>query len=154
MKKHSVFNKLHHICIVVNDMDESVKFYESIGIGPWNDFPSLERFRDNLEVSNVDDFMQNKYCYTNIGDIQIQLCQPSLGDTEQRHFLEKNGEGVFHLGFTVDAVDDAEKQAHSLGLTNLIRGRLPDHSGFTYFDTSARAGVILQVRAIKPVANS
>lgn len=153
MENNSIFNKLHHICIVVHDMEKTVKFYESVGIGPWHDFPALERFRQNLDVRNVDDFMRIKYRYANIGDIQIQLCEPPAGDTEQRQFLESHGEGVFHFGFSVDAIDDAENKAHNLGLTNLMRGRLPDQSGFTYFDTRDDAGVILQVRAVKPQAN-
>jgi len=35
----SPFSKLHHLSIVVRNMDEAIKFYESLGIGPFKDYP-------------------------------------------------------------------------------------------------------------------
>ena len=142
-----IFDQLHHICIVVENMDRAVAFYESIGIGPWRDFPSLEAFRGELEAPDVDDFMKLHYRYANLGNVQLQLCAPPPGNTLQRQFLDEHGEGVFHLGFTVPDCDAAEEQARSLGLAPKLRGRLPNRNGFTYFDTDDRgAGVTLQIR--------
>ena len=145
----TTFNTLHHICIVVEDMQKAVDFYESIGIGPWHPFPSLEPYRDDLDVPNLDDFMELEYRFADLGNVQLQLCAPPKGgDTVQRRFLDEHGQGVFHLGFSVDDVDAAEAHNRALGLQPKIRGRLPNRNGFTYFDTDDRgAGVILQVRA-------
>ena len=148
----TTFNTLHHICIVVEDMQRAVSFYESIGIGPWQPFPSLELFRDELEVPSIEDFMELEYRFTNLGNVQLQLCAPPKGgDTLQRRFLDEHGEGVFHLGFSVDDCDAAEAYNRSLGLTPKLRGRLPNRNGFSYFDTDDHgAGVILQIRAATP----
>jgi len=35
----SPFSKLHHLSVVVRNMDEAIKFYESIGIGPLKTIP-------------------------------------------------------------------------------------------------------------------
>jgi len=35
------FTKLHHLCVVVADIDRAQRFYESVGIGPWIDYPPL-----------------------------------------------------------------------------------------------------------------
>jgi len=146
METNQLFNTLHHLCIVVPDLDAAVAYYQSIGVGPWTDFPSLEPYRYELTVSNAGDFMRLKYRFANMGGIQLQLCEPHEGDTEQRRFLEKHGGGVFHLGFTVDGLDAAEAAGNALGMPTLMRGRLPDRSGFTYFDTRAEAGVVLELR--------
>ena len=62
-------------------------------------------------------------------------------------FLDERGEGVFHLGFTVPNVDAAEAAQQDNGIAVLMRGRLHDHSGFTYFDTADKsAGVVLEIR--------
>ena len=92
-----IFDQLHHICIVVENMDRAVAFYESIGIGPWRDFPSLEAFRGEFEAPDVDDFMKLHYRFASLGNVQLQLCAPPPGNTLQRKFLDEHGEGVFHL---------------------------------------------------------
>ena len=92
--------------------------------------------------------MELEYRFADLGNVQLQLCAPPKGgDTLQRRFLDEHGEGVFHLGFSVDDCDDAEAHNRALGLLPKLRGRLPNRNGFTYFDTDDRgAGVILQVR--------
>jgi catechol 2,3-dioxygenase-like lactoylglutathione lyase family enzyme len=146
MTSPSLFQALHHICVVVPDLDAAVAYYTSIGVGPWTDFPSLEPYRHELQVPNADDFMRLKYRFANLGGVQLQLCEPPPGDTEQRRFLEQRGGGVFHLGFTVDDLDAAEAAANQHGMPTLMRGRLPDRSGFTYFDNRDQAGVVLELR--------
>lgn len=148
----SPFRLLHHVCVVVRDLDKSVAYYESLGIGPWTDFPSLEVFRQELTVPDVDAFMGLRFRWCNLENVQLQLCEPGPGGSAQRAFLETHGEGVFHLGFTVGNLDAAEQEAAKLGLSPWMRGRLPDRSGFTYFDTRHEgAGVTLEIRANRQV---
>ena len=32
------FDAVHHVCIVVPDIDAAIAFYEKVGIGGWQDF--------------------------------------------------------------------------------------------------------------------
>ncbi len=138
------FRQLHHICIAVHDLDKSVAYYESIGIGPWQDYPPLAEFTD-LRVPNAEAFHALRYKFVNLDNVQIQLCQPPQLDCPQRRFLDEHGEGVFHIGFESD-VDTAVEQAAALGVEVLMRGQRPDGSGFVYFDTREQAGVVLLAR--------
>jgi methylmalonyl-CoA/ethylmalonyl-CoA epimerase len=138
------FRQLHHICIVVRDIDKSVAYYESIGIGPWQDYPPLAEY-SNLSVPNPDAFHALRYKLVNLDNVQLQLCQPPGLDCPQRRFLDTHGEGVFHIGFESD-VDTAAEQADALGLHPLMRGQRPNGSGFVYFDTLDQAGVVLLAR--------
>lgn len=138
------FRQLHHICLVVRDIDKSQAYYESIGIGPWQQYPPLTEYTD-LDVPNPEAFTQMKYRVVNLDNVQLQLCQPLELDCPQRLFLETHGEGVFHLGFEHD-VADAIDQGSLLGLDVLMRGQRPDGSGFAYFDTADHAGVVLETR--------
>ena len=140
------FTKLHHVCVVVRDIDAAQAFYESVGIGPWIDYPPLGEYTD-LSVPDPDGFRALKYRYAWIGEQQWQLCEPGPGDTPQRRFLDERGEGVFHVGFEVPDADAAECQA---AVAPLMRGRRENGSGFTYFDTAAQAGVILEIRQSPP----
>lgn len=147
MNKSKLFNHLHHICIVVEDLARTTAYYESLGIGPWEDFPPLEKFRAELDSPDIEGFMKMKYKYTSVGDVQLQLCEPGTSNTPQAEWLRTHGEGVFHLGFSVHHLDFSERHADSLGLSTLIRGRSIDGSGFNYFDTRNEAGVMLLIRA-------
>lgn len=143
-----LFKNLHHICIVVRDLDKAIAFYESAGVGPWHPFPSLEPFRHDLKTPDNEAFLQLKYAFASLDNVQIQLCEPPEGATPQRQFLDRFGEGVFHLGFSVADCDVGERQGTEAGLEVLMHGRKPDGSGFTYFDTAGKgAGVTLEIRA-------
>jgi len=141
----SPFSNLHHIAIVLRNMDEAIKFYTSIGVGPFEDYPPLKEYI-KLDVPDEVGFHNVKIKVVQIGPIQIQLIQPGRGKSLYKDFLEKKGEGVYHLGFIVDNVDDSEAELKKMGLKVLSSGRREDGSGFSYLDTAEKAGVVLLVR--------
>ena len=141
-----IFDKLHHICIVVHDIDKTQAYYESIGVGPWEAYPPLAEYED-LQAPSREGFNAMQYRICNLPNIQLQLCQPSEHRSPQRIHLETKGEGVFHLGFEVSDADAAESEAGRAGLLVKMRGRRTNRTGFTYYDTADKAGVILLTRA-------
>ncbi|MDT4902967.1 MAG: methylmalonyl-CoA/ethylmalonyl-CoA epimerase [Pseudonocardiales bacterium] len=138
------FRRLHHICFVVHEIDKSVAYYESIGIGPWQEYPPLTEYTD-LDVPNPEAFYAMRYRLANLENVQLQLCEPPALDCPQRRFLDAHGEGVFHVGFESD-VDVAAEQGRALGLDVIMRGQRPNGSGFVYFDTLDQAGAVLMAR--------
>jgi methylmalonyl-CoA/ethylmalonyl-CoA epimerase len=140
------FEKLHHICLVVHDIDKTQAYYESIGIGPWESYPPLVEYEE-LDVPSRDGFMAMQYRICNLPNIQLQLCQPSEHPSPQRIHLDAKGEGVFHLGFAVPDADAAEADARAKEIPVRMRGRRQNRTGFTYYDTADKAGVILLTRA-------
>jgi len=142
------FSKPHHLCIVVRDIDKTKSYFESIGIGPWIDYPPLVEYT-KLNVMDEKGFFDTRFVYTHIGNLQLQLAQPGEGKTIYKEFLEKKGEGVFHIGFEVDDIESVDKQLKEDGLKILASGRRDDGSGFSYLDTREQAGVTLLVRQTK-----
>ncbi len=140
------FDKLHHVCIVVHDIDRAQSQYEAMGIGPWEAYPPLAEYED-LDVPDPEGFLAMRYSICNLPSIQLQLCQPGPGQTPQRIHLDAKGEGVFHLGFEVADADAAEAAARDDGISVLMRGRRTNRTGFTYYDTADKVGVILLTRA-------
>lgn len=141
-----IFSKIHHVCIIVREIEKAAAYYSSLGIGPWRDLVSPNEFAA-LNVPNPAAFPGLLYKYANLSNIQIQLCQPGPLDSPQRRFLDTRGEGVFHLGFEVENCDEGEAEAVKNGLSVLMSGRRDDRSGFTYFDTRSAAGVVLEIRS-------
>jgi catechol 2,3-dioxygenase-like lactoylglutathione lyase family enzyme len=148
MKMNNAFSKPHHICIVVKNIEKTKKYYESIGIGPWVDYPPLVEYT-KLNVIDEKGFFDTRFVYTHIGNLQLQLAQPGEGKTIYKDFLETKGEGVFHIGFEVDDIDTTEKQLTDNEIKVLASGRRDDGSGFSYLDTRQQAGVTLLVRQTK-----
>jgi len=144
-----IFNKLHHVCFAVEDIDKAQAYYESLGIGPWIAYPPLTEYSE-LEVPNLDAFGKMQYRVCNLPGIQLQLCQPDNQKSPQRDFLEERGSGVFHLGFEVPNANAAEDEANAKGIPVKMRGRRANRSGFTYYDTQQNAGVVLLTRATPP----
>jgi catechol 2,3-dioxygenase-like lactoylglutathione lyase family enzyme len=139
------FQQLHHVCIVVSDLERAVAYYERLGVGPWFDYPKGAPYVQ-FEVPSPEASRAMRYKCADLGNVQLQLCEPSAEDSPQRRFLDAHGEGVYHLGFEVADCDVAERQMQSHDVAVLSRGRRADGSGFTYFDTYADAGVTLEVR--------
>lgn len=141
-----LFDKLHHICIVVHDIDKAQAYFESIGIAPWMTYPPLSEYEE-LDVPSRDGFLTLQYRICNLPNVQFQLCQPGPEPSPQRLHLDTKGEGVFHIGFEVPDADAAEADARGLGLPVLMRGRRANRTGFSYYDCAGQAGVTLLTRA-------
>jgi methylmalonyl-CoA/ethylmalonyl-CoA epimerase len=139
------FRQLHHVCIVVHDLEKAVRYYEELGMGPWYDYPKGGPYLE-FDVPDRDASDRMRYKCLDLDNVQIQLCEPPPGGSPQRRFLEKHGEGVYHLGFEVDDRDEAEVRGRELGLAVTARGKRADGSGFAYFDTREGAGVVLEIR--------
>jgi methylmalonyl-CoA/ethylmalonyl-CoA epimerase len=144
-----IFDHLHHVCIVVHDIDRTQAYYETIGIGPWRAYPPLSDYVER-DVPSVEGFVGLQYRVCDLPNVQLQLCQPTLDPSPQRAFLDSRGEGVFHLGFEVEDADAAEDTALASGLGSLMRGRRATGTGFNYYDTQDDAGVVLLTRSTPP----
>ena len=139
------FNKLHHISIVVKDVEKTQTFYESIGIGPWLDYPPMKEYV-KINVPDENGFYNLKIKCAQIGPVQLQLIEPGDGESLYKDHLRKKGEGVYHLGFEVDDISAADAEIEAMGLKVLSSGRRENGSGCSYLETASEAGVVLLVR--------
>jgi catechol 2,3-dioxygenase-like lactoylglutathione lyase family enzyme len=144
-----LFNKLHHISIVVADVEKAKNFYESIGIGPWVDYPPMKEYV-KINVPDEEGFYNLKIKCAQIGPIQLQLIEPGAGESLYKDHLRKKGEGVYHIGFEVDDISATDAETEAMGLKVLSSGRRENGSGFSYLDTASQAGVVLLVRQSPP----
>jgi methylmalonyl-CoA/ethylmalonyl-CoA epimerase len=147
--KNGPFNKLHHISIVVRDAEKAQGFYESIGIGPWVDYPPMEEYV-KIEVPDEKGFYNLKIKSARVGPVQLQLIEPGDGESLYKDHLKKKGEGVYHLGFEVGDISTADSTIEAMGLQVLSSGRRENGSGFSYLNTASDAGVTLLVRQNPP----
>ncbi|HEY48467.1 MAG TPA: methylmalonyl-CoA epimerase [Dehalococcoidia bacterium] len=87
-----MIKKLDHVSIVVNNLDEGLKTYENL-LG--------------VKASHIEEVPDQgiKAAMLMLGDVEIELIEPTTADSGVAKFLEKKGEGVHHMCFEVDDVD-------------------------------------------------
>jgi catechol 2,3-dioxygenase-like lactoylglutathione lyase family enzyme len=141
----ALFRKLHHICVVVHDLERAEAYYSRLGFGPFYDYPKKGPYAE-FEVPNPAASAAMKYRCADLDNVQLQLCMPGELDSPQRRFLLEHGESVYHLGFEVPDIDAGVQAGLEAGLGIIARGKRVDGGGFCYFDTRAHAGTVLEIR--------
>ncbi|MEX2247599.1 MAG: methylmalonyl-CoA epimerase [Dehalococcoidia bacterium] len=87
-----MIKKVHHIGIVVRDMEQAMRFYrDTLGL-------HVHR-QEMIEDQGV------KAALLTLGDSEIELLEPVAPDTGVARYLERRGEGLHHLCFEVLSVD-------------------------------------------------
>ena len=94
---------IEHIGIAVNSLQESIPFYESI-LGT-----------KCYAVEEVPD-QKVKTAFFLVGQTKIELLESTDPEGPIGKFLEKKGEGIHHLAFSVENTDTALKEAEEKGM--------------------------------------
>ena len=143
------FSVLHHLSIVVADIEKATRYYEGIGIGPFVEYPPMSEYV-KIDVPDEEGFYNLTIRCAQIGPVQLQLIQPGEGKSLYKDHLERKGEGVYHLGFVVDDIEASENKVRDMGLDVISSGCRENGSGFAYLGTAAEAGVTLLIRQSPP----
>ena len=87
-----MIKRVDHVAIAVNNLDEGLKTFESL-LG--------------VKASHVEEIPEQKVkaALLMLGDVEIELIEPTSADTGVAKFLEKKGEGIPHICLEVDDVD-------------------------------------------------
>lgn len=153
MAEKSPFSKFDHIGVVVKDIHETVKHYESLGLGPF-----IEHHHGNVAFKEkkmwgrpipIDSFGLERRI-GKVGQTKAELLQPVWGEGSWKEFLETKGEGIHHLAFVVDDIDEEEARLVEKGLTVMFSARYKDGGGATYFDTRKIGGFITELTQWAP----
>jgi len=99
-------NRIDHIGIAVRDAKEKLKLYKNF-LG--------------LEVTEIEEIPERglRVYFIKIGDTRLELLEPMSENSEISGFLEKKGEGIHHIAFNVNGIDEAVALAKENGLQPL-----------------------------------
>ncbi len=132
----SQINKINHVAIVVRDIGESLKFWET-ALG--------------LELHHVEEVpsQASKVAFIPIGDSEIELVQPTTEDSGMAAYLEKRGEGMHHLCIEVDDIEAKMQELKDAGvrLINDTPQVLPGRK-MAFIHPKAASGVLVELYEI------
>ena len=95
-------NKIEHIGIAVKSLEVSI--------------PQFEKLLGSkcIKIEEVkDQFVRTAFFL--IGNVKIELLETTSNDGPISNFINKNGEGIHHIAFEVDNVDESLKISKELG---------------------------------------
>lgn len=96
-------NKVDHIGIAVKDLEETLKFYEeTLGIK----CVSKEEVKDQ----------KVKVAFLPIGDTEVELLESTEKDGPIAKYIDKKGEGIQHIAYRVDNIENAIKECKEKGI--------------------------------------
>ena len=95
--------KVDHIGIAVKNLEETLSFYQ--------DVLGLE-----LHGTEVVEDQKVKVAFLPVGDTEIELLESTSEDGPIAKFIEKNGEGIQHIAFRVDNIEEAIEYMQSKGM--------------------------------------
>lgn len=91
-------------------MAGSVKKLDHIGIAVKNIAEHIALYRDLLELEfdgeEVVADQKVKTAFLKVGDTLIELIEPTSDDSPIAGFLEKRGEGIHHIAFKVEGIEN------------------------------------------------
>lgn len=139
------FKRVDQICLVVKDLQKTIEHYwKSLGIGPWKIFLFEEPLLREMAIKGEPAKYRMQIAICQMENIYIEIIQPLDGDTIYKEFLEQKGEGLHHLGFIVQNLDEEMKRFETKGFRTVQTGRFQE-GGFAYLDTQEKFGTIFEL---------
>jgi len=94
---------IEHIGIAVKDLSTAIPYYEDV-LG--------------LKCYNIEEVTDQKVktAFFKVGEIKLELLEPTSPESAVAKFIEKKGEGVHHIAFRVNGVTDALKECEAKGV--------------------------------------
>ncbi|MFO8234163.1 MAG: methylmalonyl-CoA epimerase [Bacteroidales bacterium] len=94
---------IEHIGIAVRNLEETIKFYEEVF---------------GLQCYNIEEVQEQKVrtAFFQVGDTKIELLESTDPDGSVAKFIEKKGEGLHHVAYAVENLEEKLKQAKEKGV--------------------------------------
>lgn len=138
--------EFHHVGVIVKDMDKTVDYYQSLGIAtfrPEHMFDASTFTEFKLYGKTPDAMDKHRGRFMQIGPVAYELLQPVSGESIHDEFFNDMGEGIEHIGYTVDDLEAETTRLAEKGIPAIVSGRRKDGGGYAYFDLRKNGGNVI-----------
>ena len=95
--------KIDHIGIAVKNLDETMKFYEeALGL--------------KTVATEVVEDQKVRIAFIPVGDSEVELIESTSPDGPVAKFIESRGEGLQHIAFRVENIEEALQELKNKGI--------------------------------------
>ena len=125
---------IEHIGIAVKSLDEAIPYYENM-LG--------------LKCYAIEEVAEQKVktAFFKVGDTKIELLESTSPDGPVGKFIEKKGQGVHHLAFAVDNVNDSLNELGEKGVQLIDKTARKGAEGLNigFLHPKATMGVLTEI---------
>jgi methylmalonyl-CoA/ethylmalonyl-CoA epimerase len=132
---------IEHIGIAVTNLEEAIKFYENVlGLTCYN----IEEVADQ----------KVKTAFFMVGQTKIELLQSTDPAGPIGRFIEKKGEGIHHIAFSVEKIEEQLIHAANMGITLIDCKPRKGAEGLdiAFLHPKATSGVLIELCENKEVS--
>ena len=126
--------EIDHVGIAVRDLDTAIKWYEDM-------FGATVEHRERIEKDGVDEALLK------VADSYIQLLQPFTDASPMAKWVEKNNEGIHHVGYRVANCDEVLEGMKAQGARVIDEHPRPGSRGTTvaFVHPKAAFGTLIEL---------
>jgi methylmalonyl-CoA/ethylmalonyl-CoA epimerase len=123
---------LDHIGIAVKSL-EVANIYKLLGL--------------SIQHTEVVETQKVKTAFLSVGDSNLELLEPTTPDSPIAKFIEKRGEGIHHLCFRVDDIEEHLERLKAAGYRLVNEAPVPGAHGcrVAFLHPSAGNGVLIEL---------
>lgn len=125
--------KLDHIGIAVKSIDAARAIYEDLG----------------LTVDHVEavDTQKVRTAFLSVGDANLELLEPTSGESPIAKFIEKRGEGIHHICLRVEDIEAELARLKERGYRLINESPVPGAHGcrVAFLHPAAGNGVLIEL---------
>lgn len=130
----STAKAVNHIGIAVKSIEDQRAFYENV-LGA--EFEGTEEVKDQKVIVG----------FFRVGDVRLELLEPSDPESTIAKFIEKRGEGLHHVAYTVDDIEArlAELKEGGIRLIDETPRAGAHHTRIAFLHPKSSCGVLTEL---------
>ena len=125
--------RLWDVAVLVKDLDKVKRRIKELGIGEFIQAGPPEGagglFFQGKPFETI-----LKVCILRVGNMNLEFIQPGNGPNPWAEFLKAKGEGIHHIGFQVENVENEVNRLTALGAEVPFYGKVNGEMGAAYVD--------------------
>jgi len=140
-------NKVEQLAIVVRNLDAAAEAYcKLLGVENPPVIQSGPSELTQVVFEGKPTEADSKYMFINTPILQLELIEPGDSPSTWKKHLETNGEGVHHISFVVNDMEEKVKLLEDMGYPVIQRGNFWNGKGrYAYMDTTSTYKVIIEL---------
>lgn len=121
---------VNQIGFVVKDLDKAMEFYKPL----FGEFAVMDANDMEWDYRGTPETSSLRIAFANSGDVEIELIEWVSGETPHKEFLDAGREGMHHLRFVVDNVEEKVEEAKTHGYQEIWYKRFGEGLAASYLE--------------------
>jgi hypothetical protein len=121
---------VNQVGFVVKDLDQAMARYKPL----FGEFTVMDASDMEWEYRGKPEMSSLRIAFANSGEVEIELIEWISGGTPHKEFLDAGREGMHHLRFVVDNVEEKVKEAEAVGYREIWYKRFGEGLAASYLE--------------------